>query len=173
MVQLSHLYMTNGKTIVWTIWTFVGKVISLLFKMLSWFVTAFVPGSKCLNFKAAVTIHSDLGDQENKTHCCFHFSSFICHEVMEASVMILVFECWVLSQPFHSPLSTSSRGSLVPLYVLPYGRCYLHIWGYCYFPQQSWFQLVLHPAQHFMWYTLQRVWRDWVTKHTHTHIICI
>ena len=36
MVQLSHLYMTIGKTIALTIWTFVGKVIYLLFKMLSW-----------------------------------------------------------------------------------------------------------------------------------------
>ena len=41
MVQLSHPYMTNGKTIALTIWTFVGKVISLLFNTLSRFVTAF------------------------------------------------------------------------------------------------------------------------------------
>ena len=42
IVQLSHPYMTTGKTIALTIWTFVGKVISLLFNMLSWFVIAFV-----------------------------------------------------------------------------------------------------------------------------------
>ena len=46
MVQLSHPYMTTGKTIVLTIWTFVGKVISLLFNMLSRFVIAFIPRSK-------------------------------------------------------------------------------------------------------------------------------
>ena len=46
MVQLSHRYMTTGKTIVLTIWTFVSKVISLLFKMLSRFVIAFIPRSK-------------------------------------------------------------------------------------------------------------------------------
>ena len=46
MVQLSHPYMTTGKTIVLTIWTFVGKVISLLFNMLSRFVIAFIPMSK-------------------------------------------------------------------------------------------------------------------------------
>ena len=46
MVQLSHRYMTTGKTIVLTIWTFVGKVIALLFKMLSRFVIAFTPRSK-------------------------------------------------------------------------------------------------------------------------------
>ena len=41
MVQLSHLYMTIGKTIAFTIWTFVSKVMSLLFNMLSRFVIAF------------------------------------------------------------------------------------------------------------------------------------
>ena len=46
MVQLSHPYMTIGKTIALTIWAFVGKVISLLFNMLSSFVMAFLPRSK-------------------------------------------------------------------------------------------------------------------------------
>ena len=46
MVQLSHPYMTTGKTL--TIWTFVGKVMSLLFNTLSRFVIAFLPRSKCL-----------------------------------------------------------------------------------------------------------------------------
>ena len=48
MVQLSHPYMTTGKTIALTIQTFVSKVISLLFNMLSTFVIAFLPRSKCL-----------------------------------------------------------------------------------------------------------------------------
>ena len=48
MVQLSHPYMTIGKTIALTRWTFVGKVMSLLFNMLSRLVTAFIPRSKCL-----------------------------------------------------------------------------------------------------------------------------
>ena len=48
IVQLSHPYMTTGKTIVLTRWAFVGKVMSLLFNMLSRFVTAFLPRSKCL-----------------------------------------------------------------------------------------------------------------------------
>ena len=43
MVQLSHLYVTTGKIIALTIWTFVGKVMSLLFNMLSRFVIAFLP----------------------------------------------------------------------------------------------------------------------------------
>ena len=48
MVQLSHLYMTTGKTIALTIQTFVGKVMSLLFNMLSRLVIAFLPKSKHL-----------------------------------------------------------------------------------------------------------------------------
>ena len=48
LVQLSHLYMTTGKTIALTIWTFVGKIISLLFNMLSRLVITFLPKSKCL-----------------------------------------------------------------------------------------------------------------------------
>ena len=48
MVQLSHPYMTTGKTIALTRWTFVGKVMSLLFNMLSRFFIAFLPRSKCL-----------------------------------------------------------------------------------------------------------------------------
>ena len=48
MVQLSHPYMTIGKTIAYPIWIFVGKVMSLLFNTLSRFVTAFLPRSKHL-----------------------------------------------------------------------------------------------------------------------------
>ena len=48
IVQLSHPYMTTGKTIALTRWTFVGKVISLLFNMLSRLVITFLPRSKCL-----------------------------------------------------------------------------------------------------------------------------
>ena len=48
MVQLSHLYMTPGKTLTLTIWTFVDKVISLLFNMLSRFILAFLPENKHL-----------------------------------------------------------------------------------------------------------------------------
>ena len=48
MIQLSHPYMTTGKTIALTRWTFLGKVMSLLFKMLSRLITAFLPRSKHL-----------------------------------------------------------------------------------------------------------------------------
>ena len=49
MVQLSYPYMTTGETITLTVWTFVGKVVLLLFNTLSRFVIAFIPRSKCLS----------------------------------------------------------------------------------------------------------------------------
>ena len=66
MVQLLHPYMTTEKTVALTIQTFVGKVIALLFNILSTFVIAFLARSRCLNFMVAVTIHSVFGAQENK-----------------------------------------------------------------------------------------------------------
>ena len=62
----------------------------------------------------------------------------------------LFFEYWVLSQLFHSPLSPSSRGSLVHLRFLPWDWCYLHMWGYW----KTWFQLGSHPTWHFAWCAL-------------------
>ena len=55
IVYLSHPYMTTGKTIALTRWTFVGRVMSLLFNMLSRLVITFLPRSKPLNFMAALT----------------------------------------------------------------------------------------------------------------------
>ena len=71
MVQLSHPYTTTEKAIALT-----GKLMSLLFNMLSRFAITCIPRSKFLNFMAAVTICSDLGAQENKPCHCFHFFTF-------------------------------------------------------------------------------------------------
>ena len=74
MVQFSHPYVTIGKTVALTIRTFVSKVMSLLFYMLSRFFMAFLPKNQSfLNFVLTVTIHSDFGAQENKVCHCFHF----------------------------------------------------------------------------------------------------
>ena len=69
MFQLSPPYMTTGKTISLTIWTFVSKVVSLLLNTLSRFVIDFLPRSnwkKSFNFMTTVTVHSDFGAQDNK-----------------------------------------------------------------------------------------------------------
>ena len=66
MVQLSHLYMTTGKTTALNIRTFVGKMMSLLFNILSRFVIAFFPRKKCHLTSCWWSPSSDFGAQENK-----------------------------------------------------------------------------------------------------------
>ena len=67
MVQFSHPYMTTGKTIALTLQTFVSKVMSLLFNILSKVCNSFSSKEQASsNFVAAVTIHSDFGAQENE-----------------------------------------------------------------------------------------------------------
>ena len=89
IVQPSHPYMTSGKTTALTRWTSVGKLMSLLFNMLSIFIIAFLPRSKHLLI--SVTICSDFGAQENKICHISIVSPSICHEVMGPDAMILVF----------------------------------------------------------------------------------
>ena len=79
MVQLSHPYMTNGKTIALTRQTCVGKVLSLLFNMLSGLVVTSLPRSKAsFNFMVTVIICSDFGAPQNKVCHCFQcFSTYL------------------------------------------------------------------------------------------------
>ena len=74
IVQVSHPYMTTGKTIGFTRQTFVDKVMSLLFNMLSRLIITFLPKTKCFNSMAAVTICSDFGaPPKSKVSQCFHY----------------------------------------------------------------------------------------------------
>ena len=80
IVQLSYLYMTTGKTIALTRRTFVGKIMSLLFNMLSRLVIIFLPRSKHLLISmAAVTICSDFGTPKIKSLTVPIVSPSICH----------------------------------------------------------------------------------------------
>ena len=92
MVQLSHPYMTTGKTIVLTRWTFVGKVMCLLFNMLSRYVIAFLPRSKrllipWLQSPSAVILESP----KIKSVTVSTVSPSICYEVVGLDATILVF----------------------------------------------------------------------------------
>ena len=93
MVQLSHPYMTTGKTIALTRRTLVSKVMSLLFNMLSKLVITFLPRSKGLSVSwlqspSAVILEPP----ELKSLTVSIVSRSICHEVMGLDGMILVFE---------------------------------------------------------------------------------
>ena len=105
MVQLSHPYVTAGQTIALTRQTFVGKVMSLLFNMLSRLVVAFFPRSKHLLIS---WLQSPSGmilePQKIKSVTVSIVFPSICHEVMGPDAMILVF--WMLS--FKPAFSLSS-----------------------------------------------------------------
>ena len=91
-VQLSHPYMTTGKTIALTRWTFVGKVMSMLLNMLSRLVITFLPRSQCLLISwlqspSAVI----LKPQKIKSGTVSTVSPSISHEVMGPDAMIFIF----------------------------------------------------------------------------------
>ena len=92
MVQLTHPYVTTGKTIALTRQNFIGKIMSLLFNMLSMFVIAFLPRSKhllilWLQSPSAVI----LKPKEIKTGTVSIVSPSICHKVMGPDAIILIF----------------------------------------------------------------------------------
>ena len=150
MVQLSHPYTTTGKTIALTSWTFISKVMSLLFHMLSRLIIAFLPRSKHLLISWLQSPSAVILEPRKIKSVTVFIST--CHEVIGPEAMI--FDFWMLSfKPAFSVSSfTFTRGSL--LFAFCQGWCHLHIWGYWYFSLHSWFQLVLHPAQHFALCTL-------------------
>ena len=104
-VQLSHPYMATRKTIVLTRWTFISKVMSLLFNMLSSSVIVFLPRSKCLLVSWLQSPSSVILEPKKiKSVTISIVSPSVCHEVMGLDAMILVF--WILS--FKPAFSCSS-----------------------------------------------------------------
>ena len=92
MVQLSHPYMTTGKTVALNRWTFVGKIMSWLFNMLPRLVIAFLPKSKCLLISWLQSPSSEILEPPKikfLTVCIV--SPSICHEVMGLDATTLVF----------------------------------------------------------------------------------
>ena len=92
MVQLSHPYMTTAKNIALTRPTFVGKVMSLLFNMLSRFLIAFLPRSKGLVISWLQSPSTVIFEPKKiKSVTVYIVSTSICHAVMGPDAMILVF----------------------------------------------------------------------------------
>ena len=119
LVQLSHPYMTTGKTIALTRWTFVDKVTSLLFNMLSRLVITFLPRSKHLLISWLQSRCAVILEPRKIVSHCFHCFPIYLHEVMGLDTMIFVF--WMLSfkPTFSLPLSLLFRGFQVFLHFLP------------------------------------------------------
>ena len=116
--QLSHPYMTTGKAIALTRWTFVGKIMSLLFNMLPRLVIAFLPRSKCLLISWLQSPSAVILEPPQKVCHCFHcFPIYFpwsdenrCHDLSFLNVE--------LHASFLTLLSFSSRSSSVPLQQL-------------------------------------------------------
>ena len=145
--QLSLPDLTTEKNIALTVWTFVSKVMSLLFNTLSRFVTeeqaSFNPW---LQSPSAVIWES----KKRKSVTVTTFSPFICHEVL----MILGFRM-LSCKPVFSLSSFTLSERFFSSSSLPALEWYhRRIWSCWYFSQQSWFQLVIHPAWHFLWCSL-------------------
>ena len=119
--QLSHPYMTTGKTIAWMKQTFVGKIMSLLLNMLSRLVITFLPKSKSLLIPWLQSLSAVIWEPpKNKVCHCFHcFPIYFpwndgtrCHNLHFLNVELY-------ANLLTLPLSLSSRGSLVLLHFLP------------------------------------------------------
>ena len=91
MVQISYPYMTTEKAIALTIWTFVGKVMSLLFNVLSMYI-AFLPVSKCLLISWLQSPSAVILEPKTlKSLAVSIISPSVYHEVKGPDAMILVF----------------------------------------------------------------------------------
>ena len=132
IVQMSHPYKTTGKTIALTRWTFVGKVMSLLFNMLCRSVIAFLLRSKRLlmsRLQSPSTVILEPKKMNKICHChCYHFFPLYlpwsdgtgCHDL---SFLNVEFQA-----SFSTLFSPLPRGSLVPLRFLPLGWYHLRWW---------------------------------------------
>ena len=155
-LQLSHPYMTTGKTIALTRWTFVGKVMSLLFNMLSRLVITFLPRSKhllisWLQSPSAVILEPP----KNKSDNISTVSPSICHEVVGPDAVIFVL--WMLnfkptfslsSFTFIKSLFNSSSLSAIRVVPSAYLRLFLFLPAIlipaCAFPPQHFSPCTLH-----------------------------
>ena len=146
--------MTTGKLIALTRQIFVSKEISLVFNMMSRFFIAFIPRSQCLLISWLQLLSAVILElKKRKSVTVSIVSPSICHEVIGLDAMILVF--WILS--LNPAFSLSSFTFIKKFFsssllsaIMVGSSAYLRSW---YFSQQSWFQLVLHPARHFTWCT--------------------
>ena len=103
-----HGVAKESDTIEWLNWTELRLVITLLPRSKRLFISWLQSPSTVI-----------LEPRKIKSDTVSTVSPSISHEVMGQDVMVFVFQCWVLNQLFHSPVSLSSRGSLVPLCFLP------------------------------------------------------
>ena len=136
---------------------FVGKVMSLFFNMLSRFVITFLPRSKCLLISCLQSPSAVILEPKKIVcHCLHCFPNYLlwsdgtgCHDL---SVLNVQPDFSLSSFTFIKRLFSSSSLSAIRVVSSAYLRSLIFLPAIFFFPsQQSWSQLVLHPAQHFTW----------------------
>ena len=152
MVQLPHPYMTTGKTIALTRQTFVGKVMSLLFNMLSRLVIAFLPWSKHLLISWLQSPSAVILEPKKIVCHCFHcFPIYLPWSNGTKCHTLWFCECWAnfLSPLFHfiKRLFNSSLLSAIRVVSSAYLRLLI-------FLLEILIPVMLHPSRHFAWCTL-------------------
>ena len=163
-VQLSHPCVTAGMTTALTVWTFVSKVMSLLFNTSSRFVIAFLPRSNQILISWLQSPSTlILEPRKRKSVNTSNFSPSVCHEVMGPDAMILVF--WMLrfkrtfslsSFTLIKKLFSSSLLSAIRVVSFAYLRLLIFLLAIL-------FQLLTHPYWHFPWCALCMSWINRVT----------
>ena len=148
----SSAHITTRKTIALTIWTFVSKVMSLLFNMLPRFVIAFLPRSKHLLISWLQSPSAVILEPKKIVSHCFHCFPSICHDMMGPDAVILVF--WMLT--FKPAFSLSSFIFIKRLFSSPslsairvVSSAYLRL--LIFLPA---ILIVLHLGWHFTWCNL-------------------
>ena len=153
MVQLSHAYMTTRKTIAFTIWTFVGKVMPLLFNMLFRFVIAFLPRNKHLLISWLQSLSSVILEPKDiKSVTAFTSSASVCHEMgsvpgtarrSNQSILKEIKRCLLLGRKVMTYLDDilKSRDITLPTkvhLVKAYGFSIGHVWMWELDYKESW-----------------------------------
>ena len=145
LTSVDNSYMTTGKNTAFTIWTFAGKMTSLLCNILSRFVIAFLLRSKHLFIHGCShSLKWFLEPKKIKSVSAFNFSpdGTRYHDLS------------FLNVEFYASFLTLLCHFQEAFHFQSLEWYHLHIWGYWYFSQKSWFRLELHPAQHFGWCSL-------------------
>ena len=164
MVQFSHSYITTGKTIALALWTFIGKVMSLLSNTPPRFVIAFLSRSKCLLISWLQSPSAEILEPKKiKSLTVSIFSPTICHRVMGPNTMILVYSVLYFKPSFSlcsfifiQRLFSSSEHSLeLPFFWIGMKTDLFQSYGHCWV-----FQRCLHIECSTLTALSSRIWNN-------------
>ena len=142
MVQLSHPYMTTGKTIALSRWNFVGKVMFLFFNMLSRLIVTFLPRSKCLLISWLQSPSAVILEPPKiKSVTVSTVSLSICHEVMGPDAMILVFWMWSFK-----PVFSLSSFNFIKKLLSSFSLSAIRVVSYAYLRLLIFYSAILIPS---------------------------